>query len=67
LVISSSASFIDLEILLDHFHFLLNHVDLRLNRLSQVIRRFLEPFDRFSDLPADLRQLLGAEQQKRDD
>ena len=42
-------------------------VELWLNRLAQVFRRFLETFHRFADLSSDLGQLLRTEQQKRDD
>ena len=56
-----------LEILLHHFHFLLNHVELRLNRLLQIVRRFFKSFHGLAHLTPDLRQLLGPEEQERND
>jgi hypothetical protein len=51
-----------LEVLLDHFDFLLNQINFRLDRFSKIISRFLEPSDGLADLSPDLWKLLGAKQ-----
>ena len=56
-----------LEILFDHLHFLLDHVELWFDGLAQVLSRLLKALDRFPDLSSDLWQLLRAKEQKRND
>lgn len=44
-----------LKILFGHLHFLLKEIDLRLNGSLEIFRRFLESFDRLSNLSPNFR------------
>jgi hypothetical protein len=55
-----------LKVLFHHFDFLLNHIQLRLNRLPEVVSRIFEALNGFSDLPSDFGKLLWPEEEKGD-
>jgi hypothetical protein len=56
-----------LKVLLHHFDFLLDQIQLRLHRFSEIIGGFFQTLDGSSNLTADLWELLRSEQQKGDD